>query len=250
VAETRRHPEFLAGWLASLQPTAIANLGCLREWPNVEVCEEDDQLVWLRGPHLEERLLLALRSLLGCQIFRSLEDGQLVPENATLPQGHVPHGRWTSLQRWLTISVPTKRFAAPIESKVAISLARSARIEMPSLLRISMTEWSSYANTAPQLRLERLQFAASHQQAILVGEPLPPIRGDTFYVRQGVAVPVGFDWQPALDARVLRRAFGLGEGDIALLLPEGGCCVIRSDQFCGATRSAVRLTAGGRDAES
>jgi len=249
VAETR-HPKFLEGWLASIQRSAIANLGHLREWPNVEVCEGDDQHVWLRGPRLEEKLHQELRSLLGCDIFRQLEDGQIVPSHSTLPRGHVPQGPWKLLRHWLTISLPRKRFPAQLEPNVAISLVRSSRPETPGMLRLSIAAWSSYARTAPQVRLERLQFAASHEQAIIVGDPLPPIHGDYFYLRHGVAVPVGFGWQPSLDARVLRNAIQLQKDDVAIFYPEGGYSVIRSLQFCAATRSAIRITAETIHAES
>lgn len=226
------------------------NIGPLRKSVSVEVCDDDESLIWLRGPRLEESIHQELRSLLGCVVYRPFDDGQLVPSYSTIPHGYVPEGTWRPLRDWLKLSLPAKRFPAACESLVPISLVRSACPQEPGLLSSSLEVWTQYASRAPQIRLESLQFAASHYRAIIVGEPLPQINGEYFYFQNGIAVPVGFAWTPALDAQVLRNALELEKDDIAIFPAGGGCSRIRSNQFVGATRSAVRLTAESIHAES
>ena len=249
MADTRL-PRLNAGWLASVPTAALRSSGRLRARQGIDVCQPAGEIVWLRGPRLDESLDQELRSLLGCQIFRPLDDGQLLPLGATVPQGFAPTEQWLPLQAFLTLSLPPKRFAAELPSRANISLVRSSQPAEPNLLRVSMQDWAHYVCQAPQIRLANLQFAACRHQAVVVGEPLPPIRGDYFYQQQAVAAPVGYRWQPEVDAAVLRKMLQLEEGDIALLLPEGGLSLIKSNQFVGVTRSAVRLTRGGIDAES
>lgn len=241
--------EIVTGWIASLPEEALSGAVHLRDRPGIEVCQEDGT-VWFRGSQLDDGLVRDLRSLLGCRIFLTLDDGQLVPLDETVPCGHAPRTSWSSLRNWLELSLCERRFAAPNNSRIALSLTRSSVPKEPSLMRVSLEHFSNYALTAPRIRLEQLQFAASARRAVVLGKPLPPLRGEYFYLSNGVAAPVGYRWEPALDAAVLRDFFQLEEGDIAMLLPEDGCTVIKNSQIIGATRSAVRLTAGGLRDES
>ncbi len=241
MAETRS-PKLVEGWLASIPRAAVLNLGLLRECHNIQVCDNEGALVWLRGPRLQDSIQQELRSLLGCEIYRQLDDGQLIPISCSIPLGYAPNGTWTSLREWLEISLPAKRFPATSESRVPIRLVRSELPQEPDLLKSSLKAWAKYASDAPQIRLAGLQFAASRDQVIIIGKPLPPINGEYFYLQHGIAVPVGFAWTPALDARVLRTALELTNDDIAIFPNNGGASRILSNQFVGASRSAVRLT--------
>lgn len=231
-----------AGWIAALPTAAISHLGKLRERVGLEVCEAEGQ-VWLRGPALDEALLRELRALLGSRIFQPLSDGQLLPLGATVPHDYAPRGNWQALRQWLTIRLPTKQFVAAPPAPARLELVRTAGQQAPTLVRLLWPEWHDYALTAPQLRLSRLEFAACQADVVVRGEPLPPLRGEYFYVRSGVAAPIGFDWRPALDARVLREAWGCEPDELVLLSRTGGHTRLRGDQFVAATRSAIRLTA-------
>ncbi len=235
------------GWMAALPLAAIPHLGKLHERAGIEVCEAVGK-VWLRGPMLDESLRRELRALLGSQIFQPLPEpldgGQLLLLGASVPHGNAPHGVWHALRQWLTIRLPTKQFVAAPPAPARLELVRAAGQQAPSLVRLLWPEWSNYALTAPQVRLARLEFAACQAEVVVRGEPLPPLHGEYFYVRHGVAAPIGFDWRPALDASVLRAAWGCEPEELVLLLRTGGHTRLRDDQFVSATRSAIRLTAG------
>lgn len=241
MAKTRR-PTFLEGWLASIPRAAVLHLGLFRECHDVQVCDHEEAFLWLRGSHLQESIHRALRSLLGCEVFRQLDDGQLVPINGTITCGYRPQGTWKPLREWLETSLPAKRFPATTEPFVPISLVRSELPQEPGVLKSSLQAWAQYASEAPQIRLACLQFAASRDQVVIVGKPLPPLIGEYFYLQEGIAVPIGFAWTPKLDAGVLRMALELQSDDIAIFLLTGDVSKILGTQFVGATRSAVRLT--------
>lgn len=249
MAAPHRH-KVAAGLLASIPNSVGEHLATLRRWPGIEVCEQGDR-TWLRvssarANATDDALNRALRSLLGCQLFEPLEDGQLLPVGKSLPSGYVPEGPWQAIVSWLQLSLPTKQLAGRLSDlpaeRVALRLVRSPASHRAKLLRTSLAEWARYAASAPRVRLERFTFAACADRAIVTGDPLPPIRGEWFHAEHGVAAPIGFTWRPAVDAIVVRQMLSLAEGDIGLLHPEGTHQVIRGDSFVGATRSAARLT--------
>lgn len=239
-----------AGWYASIPHSGSAHTSPLRRTLGIEVLDEGGDRVWLRGPHLEDETRGALRAILDCRLYCPLGDGQLAPLGRTLPQGYEPDGQWKPLREWLVTTPPPPRFAVRSVERISPTLVRGGRQEEPSLICVTRTDWLSYASTAPLARLTRLTFAVSSAGAAILGRPLPPLNGRFYWVRSGIAAPVGYSWRPAVDPSVLRALFQLAEGDLAILLRGGGCSVIRGDQFVGASRSAARLSEGVGRGES
>ncbi|QDU88430.1 hypothetical protein Pla175_18080 [Pirellulimonas nuda] len=242
-----RLPTLKAGWLASLPPGSPARLGRLRPLAGIEVCGQSADTLWLRGPALDPLLRMELRAILGCKLYGLLSDGQLLPDGARVPRGYAPTLGWRPLREWLTVVLPTPRFAAAELPRVELSLVRCWEARPAALVVVSRGDWLDYVVAAPQARLARLEFAAGQRSVIVRGEPLPPIRGEFYHVDHGVAAPVGYAWRPAIDAAVLKGAFELEEGDVAVLWRAGGSSVVRGDRFVGASRSAVRLMEAAAD---
>ena len=96
---------------------------------------------------------------------------------------------------------------------------------------------------APQVRLDRWRFAVAADGRVAVhGQPLPPLPGRRWVEQEGIAVPAGWTWTPAVEAALLRQVFGLAEGDVALWDVDGAWERIAADEFVRATRAAVRAT--------
>jgi hypothetical protein len=108
----------------------------------------------------------------------------------------------------------------------------------------SFAEWSAFTLGAPEVRLGNLSFAvAENGETLVIGRPLPSVPGVRLVDHSGILTPCGFEWTPAVDAAVLRELFNLAEADAVVLHPDGTHQVIRAEQFVGASRCAVRLTA-------
>jgi hypothetical protein len=118
--------------------------------------------------------------------------------------------------------------------------------ETASVLLTSIDGWTAYAIQAPQVRLNRWQFAAAQDgRAIVRGDPLPPLPGERWVEREGIAVPAGWRWSPPVEAAIVRAVFGLEPGDLALWQTDGTWRRIRAADFAPASRAAVRATAEG-----
>src|SRR5262249_52549002 len=142
--------------------------------------------------------------------------------------------------------LPVATLAAHCSERIAIALEPASASDAPDLLVCALADWSDYATRAPQVRLERLTFAASADgRAVVRGTPLPPIPGTRYYERAGVAVACGWGWPSWLTAELVRAALNIETGAVALFSPAGTWEEIPADQFVQATRSAVRLTAEG-----
>ncbi|TWT33929.1 hypothetical protein KOR34_37650 [Posidoniimonas corsicana] len=228
-----------SGWCAEAPLSGLARLATLRGIPGVEVNSASDRRLWLRGPALTPMVERRLREVLGCRVYQVYAGDQLLAVGAGVPRGHVRDGEWRPLDAWLALARPASRYAAPTPV-AAVSLARSSEVTTAGLALASRAAWAKYVETAPRVRLDRLSYAASDSQVVIVGKPLPPLRAELFHVQHGVAAPVGYHWMPRLDARVLCEAWKLNPGDYLLLRPSGVHQLVAGDCFVGASRSSVR----------
>ena len=107
----------------------------------------------------------------------------------------------------------------------------------------TLEEFHRFIFKAANVRLERLRFAASNDGRVLVhGTPLPPLPGQRFVLHQGVAVPAGFTWQPAVTPEIAARRFGVSGDALVLWNDDDTITRLHAEQLVPVTRSAVVAT--------
>ncbi len=232
-------------WAICLGKADLPVAGRLRRIAGIEVCERAEQ-VWLRGAALDEKLHRRLAAVPGARRFYVLPDGQLQPVASRLPKNRLPDGPWVSFQEWLALEIPPAGLAGRSDQRVPMLLVRSLHPETASVLLTSMDCWAAYAIQAPQVRLDRWRFAVAKDGRVIVrGDPLPPLPGERWVDREGIAVPAGWRWSPPVEAAILRAAFGLEPGDLALWQTDETWQRIHAADFTPASRAAARATAEG-----
>lgn len=223
------------------------HLGPVRTLSGLEACVVDEWL-WLRLDATE--LPLPLRSLRRGTVFHVHDDGGLVAFGRQVPNGYLPDGPWQSLTARWKIEWPTAALAGTVPQPVIPHLVRSETVREPNLLQTRLSEWTTYALTAPEIRLVCWHFAvsrrsddASEPKVLIRGTPLPPLSGWHLVEEQGIAVPCGWHWSPKVDCGVLRTVFRVTPPDFVLWTPDGHHERIAAEDFVRATRSAVRQSA-------
>ncbi|MGI8981286.1 MAG: hypothetical protein ACR2FY_18830 [Pirellulaceae bacterium] len=223
-------------------------LARLRRMPRLTVCEWESDL-WLRGEEEDEAIAPQLATIPGARRFAVLADKQLRPMGRLVPEGHLPEGPWRPLDVWLQVELPPA--ASGSSSKlnvepVPLRLVRTGEVREPALLEVSLSILAEYVETAPQWRIQRWQLALSRDgaartpSALVRGLPLPPLPGQLWVEAEGICVPAGYAWQPAVNAAVVRQLLGLEPQQLALLDPAGTHEIVMPDHWVRASRSAVR----------
>jgi hypothetical protein len=216
----------------------------------VQMCDAEDGL-WLLGDENRASECPSHSLLPGGHRYRVLADGQLVGDGKSVPDGRLPAGPWRPLATEFSLRLPPAGFLAPLAGRAAWTLVRDDVEREADLLVTAIAAWARYAESAPAIRLDRWRFAAGSRGRVVVeGAPIPPLAGRVYVVERdagngpgGIAVPCGWRREPRVEAGVLRAAFGLHEGDVALLEADGSWEHVRSGDFVRAARAAVRATA-------
>jgi MoxR-vWA-beta-propeller ternary system domain bpX2 len=230
-------------WVVRLpRGAASAVAATLRLRAGITGCFIDEEL-WVRGEALDEMLDRALLQLAPLARYAVSNDGDLVRAGNLLPEHRMPEARWVPLPLLLHADRPTAALPAGPPSRVAVTIVRGGEQRPAAMLRVALSSWAAYAESAPAARLARLRFAATIDQVLIAGDPLPPLAGTRLWESGGIVVPCGFALWPAVDAATLRRALALGDGDLALFNEDGTWELVPAGAFVPARRSAVRLTA-------
>ncbi|HEY1065545.1 MAG TPA: hypothetical protein VGE52_05535, partial [Pirellulales bacterium] len=220
--------------------------------------------LWLRGRHWDESLQQQVARLPADARYTVAGDGQLTPLGARVPNAYLPQTTWKPLTELARLKLQTAGLAGRGIEGSRLRLVPSSDERAAGALLASARDWAEYAKRAPEVRLDRLAFAAASDDRVLIwGQPLPSIPGQRLTESDGVFVPCGYAFAPAIDAKLVRRVLNLPPEDLALFLvpiaeatsalvdaegqpsdsPEqSGWERVPRDAFVRATRAAVRAT--------
>jgi hypothetical protein len=220
----------------------------MRTLPKVQAAvfvENDTPNIWLRGIFGKEKPSIEIQKLPIQQLF-VLKEGLLFPINGLTPLSKLPLLTWQLLTDFMPIELPTSAFPAVVEATTAVHLVVSEQEQKGVALLTAFKDWLNYVETAPDIRLQQLKFAASDKEKVLImGDVLPPIQGQTFWQDAQVLIPCGQAFEWAITARLLSKKYKLTK--TALLLFSDSLEVelpqrIDLENFVNASRSAVRFT--------
>ena len=174
-------------------------LGSIRNWVNLAVASESD-LYWVKGLTPQQIESAAIKTIPFKEIYY-LEDFRLFPYGSKLPVKKLPSALlWTPIARALPVQMPAfNHNYFGISGTLAIGLIPSEKEQEPCGLLTPLDLLASYVLSAPSIRLKNLQWVIREEMAFILGAPLLPIPGDTYWRKGDFLLPTGTDFDfPAL----------------------------------------------------
>ncbi len=230
-------------WIARLPVDRFDALGTLRCTPGVEIAKGDEHC-WLRGTALSPDVERTLRSIPDARLFEPHDDA-LRPVGKRVATSLLPSD-FSEPFRPIRDAFPMTIDAHPAldrpEPRAHLSFTRAVRHHPPNMIRVPARLWYDFATTTSQLRLDGLRFAATRDEAVIEGTPLPPLNGRRYAVRHGVATPLGLRWAPLDAPELVARTLELQPGEVALFDEPDQYLRLGTKEWVAATRSAVRTT--------
>jgi MoxR-vWA-beta-propeller ternary system domain bpX2 len=217
-------------------------LADIRLLSNVEVAVDSSQ-IWLRTPLLNGGLDMEIRQLPLVETYILDENELLYPLGGVTPIGKLKSLKWMTLTDFIPIELPVSVMPAEVSETVTIEVVASQKEQKATALSTTASAWLAYVSTAPEARLKRLKFAVSDANNVLVvGEPLPPIEGQTYWLHNNIFMPSGYDFELPIVSELIYQKENLQNHAFLCFNTEGVPHRIEELDFVLATRSAVRLT--------
>jgi hypothetical protein len=230
-------------WAASFPRHSVESALALRRQNGLEAHDAGD-FVWLRGSRDLIGLLPLLHRIPEITIYTIAATGVLTPLGRRIPaEMTLPGGPWQPLSVATVLAPQPAALPAVVPEGVALRLGRSEAEEQPGAIILPLATWADWAIHAPQVRLTPLRFAVCGDgRTLVLGRPLPPLRGDLLVDREGVLVACGYCWRPGVEAAVVRRLLNLAAGDVAILTVDDRVERIPAEAMVAASRSAARAS--------
>ena len=220
-------------------------LGAARAIPGLLAAQDaPDGRYWLRGLPASAPLPPAVRALPAQVRYQLDAAGWLFEPGRLAPAGRLPALPWQPIAELLPLEVPPAALPGQGAPRYVPRLLPATQPAPSVALLATLPAWLRYAETAPEIRLQPLRFAAAADGRVLVlGTPLPPLPGQELWQRGALLLPAGHDLEAPVLAALLAERLATATGSWVLFAPDGGYELLAQGQLVAASRAAVRLTA-------
>lgn len=232
-------------WLLSIEQQHLDYLGPIRHWEQLKIAAEPGTY-WVKGLTGEQLESAEIKSIPFKQIFYAKEE-RLFPYGGSVPVRKLPASlSWTPLERGLPLQLPAfNHNYFGIGERILPRLAASENQVLPAAMLTPLSLLGEYIETAPAVRLKDLLWVILDDKALVLGEPLLPLPGQSFWKKGDFLLPSGLDWEWPVLAETLNDA----------LNPDGSCrliwdidsryTIVPKDSFRPLSISSFRLSRTG-----
>lgn len=178
-------------------------LGAVRHWDNLKVGIEED-LIWVKDLTTVQVDSVEIKSIPHKTLYYS-NGPFLCRQGSLLPDRALPSLLWTPIERGLPIELPAfNHHYFGLSEKVAIRLMPTDEEQEAYANLVSMEALQHYVETAPAVRLQKIQWVIVNEKALLAGIPLLPLKGDVYWRQNNFLLPAGYRFELSLLTETLQ----------------------------------------------
>ncbi len=170
------------------------DLANIRLWQNLKMAFDEDK-IWIKDFDYVQINSLEVKSIPYKTIFYE-KSGKLFLQNSRLPERNVPSLLWASIERALPVRLPSfNHNYFGVNETININIIPSESEAEAVGMITKITNLSTYIQTAPAIRLQNLRWTIlNNDKVFIIGKPLLPITGETFWQRKDFLLPTGYDF--------------------------------------------------------
>ena len=220
-----------------------ADLGTIRVWNNLKVAFDETQ-IWVKGFTSNQINSVEVKSIPYKTIFY-LKEAKLYLQKSLLPDRNVPVSLlWTSIDRALPIHFPPLNHNYfGLEEKISITLVASDTEEDATGMITSLNVLQQYIETAPAIRLQPIRWTIFNKdKVLLIGSPILPITGDTYWNKEEMFIPVGLNFELSILIYKLNQAVNPKKDSLILWNDDTTYRIINKKELQPLSLSSFRNT--------
>lgn len=215
-------------------------LAGIRHFTNLQVGVANGT-IWLKGIELYQTNHVALKTITGVQLYYE-KGSTLYPDGSLLPYGRVPEVLWTPISRALPIEKPAYNHNYfGVESKVKMLLVPQHTEKKAAAMVVNISDLEDYISTAPRVRLQHLSWTIIGEKALILGSPLLPINGKSYWKENHFLIPTGYGFEISLLQSELNDVINEAN-DFVLWTTSGSYTIIKRSDSEALSLSSFRKT--------
>jgi hypothetical protein len=218
------------------------DLARIRQWNNLKVGFEQ-QIIWIKDFDYAQIHSIEVRSLPFKTVY--FEKGnRLYLLGHNLPERIVPSLLWTPIDRAVPITIPTLNHNFfGIDEAIQLKLV-TREVESETIAMITTVDvMEQYIQYGPAIRLAQIRWILLDDKKIfLLGTPLLPIPGETYWSRKDLLIPTGFDFELFILADLIQKKVNPGREYWVLWNKANAYSLIPKEKIMPLSRSSFGLT--------
>jgi len=233
----------LKTYYLNIESSHIDSLAQIRHWEHLKVAFHQEE-IWItnfKPDEIEHALILSLPN----KAIYYEKENLLFPIKSLLPEKEVPRGLlWTPIIRAIALEYPTlNRNYFGVNQHVNIKLVPAAIEQETCALLTTFKAAKEYIETAPAHRLQHIKWVViNNDKIVLLGNPILPVAGKTYWFQQGFLLPNGYDFELAILAKTLEQKINPFQSKIVIWFNDNTYTTIAKNSFQDLSISSFRLT--------
>ena len=213
------------------------SLSKIRCSENIQIAVENE-LIWVKG--ITEILAHKLPAQ---NTYLLDQNNYLFPLGSITPTGKLKELKWIPINEFIKAEFPISLLPGIVNETYMVKLVPSDKPQKSNALFTDFYLWENYVNSASEIRLNNLIFSVSEtKQVIIIGDPLPPIPGEEYWIQENILLPCGYSFEMPIIADLISDKLNPEKSALLLFEINGEWEKIFLENLVPATRSAVRLT--------
>jgi MoxR-vWA-beta-propeller ternary system domain bpX2 len=217
-------------------------LGSIRHWDNLKV-GFDEKSIWVKDFTNEQLYSSELQQIPFKEIYE-VKDNLLFVKGSLLPTKKMRSGLlWSPILRALPVILPSLNHNYfGIDDKVTISIQPSQQEKEAYALLTDYATAKQYIESAPSVRLLPLQWIIIGTKILLIGQPLLPIKGQTYWKNNHFLMPSGYDFEFHILSETIQQKMNSSQNNYILWEEDGRYITITKSDIQSLSISSFRLT--------
>lgn len=217
-------------------------LSQIRVWKTLRMAIDEED-VWVRGIAPNQLHSPEIRSIPFKKIYFQ-HDNALFLLGGNLPEERLKMGLlWSSISKALPAEIPTYNFNYfGVDETVDFKIVTSSMERKATATLVELDVLDVYIQKAPAIRLQSLQWTIVAKKALLVGTPLLPIPGKSYWQQQNFLIPSGYDFEYPELSNFYHKNLQTENNQYIVLQPDNTYYKLSQEQLKPLTISSYRLS--------
>ena len=217
-------------------------LSQIRVWNTLRMAIDEND-IWVRGIPPNQLYSPEIRSIPFKKIYYQ-QDNALFLLGGNLPEARLKTSLlWSPISKALPVEAPTYNFNYfGVQERVDFKLVASTTEQEAKALIVELNVLEKYIVKAPAIRLKGIQWTIINRKALLVGSPLLPIPGKSYWQRHQFLLPSGYDFEYPELSDYYRKNLQQTHEQYIILQPDNTYFKITDEQLKPLSRSSFRLS--------
>jgi hypothetical protein len=229
-------------WMA-IAPEHKNHLGHIRDWSNLKLAQEDGT-IWVKDFTMEQVGASALLQIPFKHIYYTKEH-LLFEQNSTVPTRKMPTGLlWTPIDRALPLTLATTVLdnAMSLPKNLQATLIPATTEQEAIAILATIEDVKKYVEQAPSIRLQGLRWVLLETGVFIMGKPLLPINGKTFWKYKDFLIPSGYDFELPILNEIISNTINADKEQYILWNLKNEYSAFDKEQLQAFNLSSFRLT--------